>query len=62
MKHTKKEIMDALQIIKDECTGTRCMDCPFYKDGKDDCTIHSADPMNWSIKEVEPEQVWRAFK
>lgn len=59
MKHTKEEILNALRIIKDECRGTECKDCPFSDDALR-CRVHES-PFSWDIKE-ENEKQWRAFE
>lgn len=64
MKHTKEEILNALQIIKDECEDTDCCDCPFgFKDGIPyRCMLKTdAIPEEWRIKN-EKDSVWRAFE
>lgn len=62
MKRTKEEILNALQIIKDECknvTDGNCRHCPFGTDNGD-CLIQDFTPADWPIvKETEP--LWRAF-
>lgn len=60
MKHTKEEILNALQIIKDECTSTECQNCPFGYNG-DECAIQAFPPVDWQIKK-EKESVCRAFE
>lgn len=65
MKHTKSEILNALQVIKDTCLekyGNKgagsCRNCPFrYRD--DRCTFIECFPYGWDIAEKE---TWRAFK
>lgn len=61
MKHTKEEILNALQIIKDECEGTNCKDCPFC--GCAYVCMFKTDeiPEDWRIKNKE-DSVWRAFE
>ena len=64
MKHTKEEILNALQIIKDECIGSRCEQCSF---GASDalygtfCKLKWSNPEYWIIK-GEEETVWRALE
>ena len=60
MKHTKQEILNALQIIKDECTCAECYNCPFRYNGEE-CAIKDYPPVDWQIKK-EKESVWRAFE
>ena len=46
MKHAKKEILDALKLIKDECEATHdCHECPFA--GADGCILHRDAPYRW---------------
>lgn len=64
MKHTKEEIVNALNVIKEECAsqnGVSCNPCPFFINGKG-CSIGSKVPQNWDIVDIEPEKTWRAFK
>lgn len=63
MKHTKEEILNALQIIKDECeVSAGCRKCPL---GDNDvllgtfCRLKRSNPVDWIIK--EEETVWRAL-
>lgn len=63
MKHTKEEILNALQIIKDTCqestdTYKDCCLCPF-NDGDGHCIVAEQAPCAWNIKSDEP---WRAFE
>lgn len=62
MKHTKEEIINALKIIKDECTN--CKNCPFgdssYMIGTY-CKLLRSDPCGWEINDTPP-QIWRALK
>ena len=60
MKHTKREILDALNVIKSECEATAsCQVCPFRDETG--CALYHMRPEDWEITEEEPE-VWRAFK
>ena len=64
MKHTKEEIVAALQVIKDECEnqeGSECAKCAFFKFSHG-CMITNKLPINWNIVYVEPETTWRAFE
>lgn len=56
----KKELLKALQLIKNTCNDCTCQDCPFGGAGSD-CNICSRMPYNWDIKEPEQEEIWRAF-
>lgn len=63
MKHTKEEILNALQIIKETCAEatdqyTDCCLCPF-NDGDGHCIVNEQAPSAWDIVEKEP---WRAFE
>lgn len=63
MKHTKEEIVAALQVIKDECTsqeGNECIQYPFFIFGKG-CISTNRLPINWDVVNIEPEKTWRAF-
>lgn len=63
MKHTKKEILDALKVIKDVCADTEsCSRCPFGKDNTiSSCRITRVVPADWDIDDEEQE-TWKAFK
>ena len=64
MKHTKEEIINALNVIKEECKGNFCVSCPFYDKTLTDvpkCMIRSDAPMVWDLVDEEPK-IWRAFK
>lgn len=64
MKHTKEEILNALQIIQDECTDVGCEECPFGFHNKNTygCMLKTDElPEEWRIKR-EKESVWRAFE
>ena len=63
MKHTQEEILEALQIIKDECIETQeklegCGSCPFYVNHE--CFIACKDADKWELNTGGP--VWKAFK
>ena len=63
MKHTKEEILNALQIIKETCAEATdqykdCCLCPF-NDGDGHCTFNEQFPLSWDIKDEEP---WMAFE
>lgn len=58
MKHTKEEILNALQVIKDTCQDGDCLLCPF-SDGDGHCIVTEQAPCAWNIKSDEP---WRAFE
>lgn len=59
MKHSEKEIIDALNVIKNVCNEYEChADCPF-NDGYN-CVINELEPYNWNIVDVKP--TFKAFK
>lgn len=62
MKHTKEEIITALQIIKDTCRDETidCDNCPFGNDGNLCRINHDGIPANWKIN--KEDNVWRAFE
>ena len=58
MKHTPNEIVNALQVIHDECEAynANCLDCPFYMD--DECKLTDyEEPMHWRLNKIG----WKAF-
>ena len=60
MKHTKKEILDALKVIKEECAfADDCPLCPFRRG--EGCAILGGNPEDWTLAKEEPE-AWRAFE
>jgi hypothetical protein len=61
MKHTKEEILNALNIIRDECEChvEGCGACPFYV--KHTCMIKIGVPSGWRLNNDIPE-LWMAFK
>ena len=65
MKHTKKEILDALKVIKEECAEAKlCSKCPFGMDhtvNGSSCRLDESAPEGWKIAGEKPETVWRAF-
>ena len=64
MKHSKTEIIKALNVIKDICSDESmdCCICPFRK-SKNNCmfTEDGFIPDSWNIVEL-PNEEWRAFK
>lgn len=63
MKHTKEEILNSLQIIKETCAEVidqykDCCLCPF-NDGDGHCIVNEQAPSAWDIVEKE---TWRAFE
>lgn len=55
---SKKQILEVLNYIKNECNENPCSDCPFYDDG---CNIQQP-PHKWDLKENEKEEKWTPFK
>jgi hypothetical protein len=64
MKHTKEEICNALQVIKDVCSENKvCNTCPFRTVFHDkNCRFLVTPPDLLTINYPEPEEVWKAFK
>ncbi len=64
MKHTKEEILNALQIIKDECKENGiCRMCPFGDNGIQHgtyCRLKQSNPADWIIQ--EEKNLWRALE
>ena len=64
MKHTKEEILNALQIINDECkVNGICGMCPFGDDVIQHgtyCRLKRSNPADWIIQ--EEKTVWRALE
>lgn len=58
MKHTKEEILKALNVIKDTCSEFDCVLCPF-RSIDTSCIIQDEPPKDWKITEQES---WRAFE
>lgn len=59
MKHSEKEIIDALKVIKSLCERNLCNDdCPFYDVSR--CVIQNEVPNNWNIVDYRP--TFKAFK
>lgn len=50
MKHTTEEVLQALQVIKDECDEQQnlCTDCPFYINYT--CKIVTNEPHDWNLR------------
>lgn len=59
MKHSEKEIVDALKVIQSVCQHNICDDngCPFYNG---DCGIKYETPCEWDI--VDVNLTFKAFK
>ena len=60
MEHSKKEIIEALKIIKNVCV--ECSTCPFahIAHGYVKCKLDE-EPTNWNINN-EKDEIWRALK
>lgn len=57
--HSKEEICNALEIIKDICYRNTCSECPFGR-GDNDCILQKYAPVDLEIE--NQENVWRALK
>lgn len=63
MEHSRKEIIEALKIIKDVCIDNlECSTCPFahIANGYAKCKLDE-EPTNWNINN-EKDEIWRALK
>ena len=63
MEHSRKEIIEALNIIKDVCMDNlECSTCPFahIAHGYVKCKLDE-EPTNWNINDKKDE-IWRALK
>lgn len=62
MKHSKREIMKALRIIKSECSGTSCEYCPFggSVNGFIQCLLQMAVPFRWELN--DKCEAWKALR
>lgn len=58
MKHSEKEIIDALNVIQDVCGDMDCYTCPFSRGAV--CVINEVAPSEWDIVDVKP--TFKAFK
>lgn len=58
MKHTPEEIINALQIIQDECEAYNadCLECPFYMVDKCKFAVDE-EPIHWHFNRID----WKAF-
>ena len=61
MKHTKREILEALRIIQDECRGTACEKCPFGGKviGSVRCLLIDSMPVGWLLN--DKHGAWKAL-
>lgn len=58
LKHTKEQILNALHVIKDECSEhERCNECVFSRN--DDCLLDKC-PDEWNIND-ENVSVWKGL-
>lgn len=61
--YSKEDIINALSLIKNICkSNTLCDACPFSRNVTKKCVVTGDSPMNWDIKEIGEEEIWRAFK
>lgn len=63
MKHTRQEILNVLQVIKDTCVEVGedkdgCYKCPFAENGF--CKLMDKEPFKWQLN--YGNSFWRAFK
>lgn len=58
MKHTPKEIINALQVIQDECESHTegCSECPLYTGGECKIVVKE-EPTGWNLNIND----WKAF-
>lgn len=56
--YSHKEILRALNIIREICQNTSCSKCPFFSGIECEITLNTPD--DWDIKN-EDETTWRAF-
>lgn len=62
-----EELMKALKLIKDECTGNQfCKDCPLRVANLDPelnswCYLRNRNPINWHFKDDVPPEKPRVF-
>ena len=59
MKHTPEEIINALQVIQEECRSytADCSDCPFHT-GNECKFVAEEEPMDWRFNKTD----WKAFE
>ena len=59
MKHTPEEIINALQVIHDECEAYNadCFGCPFIADTECKFTV-GEEPKDWRFNKIS----WTAFE
>ena len=61
MGHTKEEILEALNIIKEVCADTiDCANCAFYNVKCERCNFKINPPSCFKI--VSESEIWRAFQ
>lgn len=61
MKHSKRAILKALRIIKSECNGTSCENCPFggSVNGFTRCLLKMTHPTGWVLN--DKCETWKAI-
>lgn len=61
MKHSKRAILKALRIIKSECNGTRCGNCPLggSVNGFTQCLLKMTLPTAWVLN--DKREKWKAI-
>lgn len=58
--HSKEEICNALQIIKNICKNNNCSTCPFgFYNGDDHCQFQRYSPCDFDIG--NSDDIWRAI-
>lgn len=61
----RNRLIDALNVIKEECSKHCCCgECPLrlVNDNGTYCSFGKKDPDKWDIKEKEKVDTWRAFR
>ena len=63
MKHNKKQIIDSLTIIQNECESCDdCEQCPLFSIREGGCMFNTGlSPLDWMIKK-DTEETWSAFQ
>lgn len=61
MEFNRKEILDALAVLRKVCIGTHCENCPLRSEDyeSDGCALRVMTPDSWELN-IEEER-WRAF-
>ena len=63
MSYTKKDIIDALKVIRSVCKiseGGKCDRCELYNEDYGRCGLECQLPLDWCI--VNDDAPWRAFR